>query len=701
MCWARGGLRGVERLSSRRTAHVTLKRHDHAIRFRPLVVLAEEVARLIHGQASIEVRTRVKLGEKMHAERQWRRGKSAVTVVALLVGFYFHVLLRVRPEAFYQQSPGLFLLDESFWVACLREPGGVVDCASAFLSPFCEVGWLGALAITLLASLIGLGTHRVLVAMSPTSSPVLSLVPVLLILILLGQYHHPLRLLVGLCLVLGLASAYVSTGSWHWALGLTALAFVSAVAYWTAGGLYVVLALVCGVFEWRVQRRGWLGTACVLSAVAVPLAAGAWLCDLTIEDAYRGLLLPSERYWLAVPSSALKSQAIRAALLSFFPIAAVAMAWRRGAADLSIPARAPLPAESNRDAPLAAGRSTSVQRLAVPSAVLILLAIAADVLLFDAERKHLLLAAYRAEREQWSEVLAHAPHLPPTNPWTAFQVHRALYHRGELLERMFAYPQVADSVPRLTLQFESLTITAQRVPLESSDLFFELGRINESQHMAYEALEMFGERPRTLQRLFYLHAIKGEPDAARRFLAVLERSLSHRRWAREYLQRLDADPTLADVPAIASRRELMVEQDFTGTLDTETMLGQLLQRNPRNRMALEYLMAYYLLTRRIDRVAANARRFDDLGQGRLPRHCEEAILIYLKAAGPRALDLGKRQICPETRRRGEEFARAASRVQGDMSEAFKALYPEFGDSYFFFYVFGRNDPRLEPARPLR
>ena len=128
---------------------------------------------------------------------------------------------------------------------------------------------------------------------------------------------------------------------------------------------------------------------------------------------------------------------------------------------------------------------------------------------------------------------------------------------------MFAYPQVADAVPTLTLQFESLTATAQRVPLECGDILFDLGRINESQHMAYEALELFGERPQTLQRLVYLHAIKGEPDAARRFLAVLERSLWHRGWARDCLRQLDADPTLSGVPVVASRRELMVDRDFS------------------------------------------------------------------------------------------------------------------------------------------
>ena len=38
---------------------------------------------------------------------------------------------------------------------------------------------------------------------------------------------------------------------------------------------------------------------------------------------------------------------------------------------------------------------------------------------------------------------------------------------------------------------------------------------------------------------------------------------------------------------------------------------------------------------------------------------------------------------PETRRRGVEFVQAASRFRGNPA----ALCPDFGDSYFFFYVF--------------
>lgn len=628
----------------------------------------------------------------------------AAQVVALFVAFYCYVLLRIRADLFYQQQPDVFLFDSYFFAAYVGHPGGLVEYASAFLSPLFAFGWLGALIVTLLAAFICLATHRFLAALAGAGGWFLFLIPALLILMMLGRYNHPVSLCVGLCLVLGVTSVYVRIGHVSWAVRLAAFVIVSALAYYAAAGLYVVFALLCGIVEWRVHRRRVLAVGYVVSAAVVPLAAGVWLCELSVQDAYRGIQLPTNRYWLAVPSSALLSKSIRAALLLFFPAAALAVGWRRAPGDWpdsgaeSLPRRRSPAAWLSRAVQHGSGAPRDWVCLAVSSAAIVAFSIAADAVLFDVSTKYSLLVAYSAERERWDDVLTYAARLPPSDAWNVFQVNRALYHRGELLERMFAYPQVAGSVPTLSLQFESLTVTAQRAPLECGDILFDLGRINESQHMAYEALEQFGERPHTLKRLVYLHAIKGEPDAARRFLAVLERSLLHRGWARDLLRQLDADPALAGLPVVASRHALMVQRDFSGRLDLETMLSQLLEHDPRNRMAFEYLMAYYLLTRQVDKMVANLHRFDDFGQAGLPRHCEEAILIHLDTTGSPAIDPGGRRIRPETQRRGAEFVQAAERLQRHPA-AFTALHQDFGDTYFFFYVFGYNDARLASEKP--
>ena len=232
----------------------------------------------------------------------------------------------------------------------LKRPGGLVEYASAFLSPLFAFGWLGALVVTVLAALHLPGDAPVPGGHGGNGWPAVFLIPALLILMVLGQYNHPVSLCVGLCVVLGLAGVYVRIG--HAALGRQ----VDGVCDRFRVGLLRRRRAVRGVCRFVRHFRvdgsvasRWLAACCAFSAVAVPLAAGVWLCDLSVREAYRGILLPTARYWLAVPSSALLSQSIRAALLLFFPVAALAVAWRRRPCRFAgVPPEAPAPAERRR-----------------------------------------------------------------------------------------------------------------------------------------------------------------------------------------------------------------------------------------------------------------------------------------------------------------------------------------------------------------
>jgi hypothetical protein len=115
-------------------------------------------------------------------------------------------------------------------------------------------------------------------------------------------------------------------------------------------------------------------------------------------------------------------------------------------------------------------------------------------------------------------------------------------------------------------------------------------------------------------------------------------------------------------------------------------------------MALEYLMAHYLLTRQIDKLLADRDRFDSLDYVRFPRHVEEALACHLAMAGQADRDLGSRSIQPETWRRFVEFVELERQSRGNPPAAFAALYPDFHDTYFFSFAFGHNIPSLGPAR---
>ena len=76
---------------------------------------------------------------------------------------------------------------------------------------------------------------------------------------------------------------------------------------------------------------------------------------------------------------------------------------------------------------------------------------------------------------------------------------------------MFHYPQLASS-DALLLR-DTAYDTSPLVADWRSDLYLDLGRVNESQRWAHEALAVEGETPRVLERMALVYVLNGNPDA--------------------------------------------------------------------------------------------------------------------------------------------------------------------------------------------
>ena len=228
------------------------------------------------------------------------------------------------------------------------------------------------------------------------------------------------------------------------------------------------------------------------------------------------------------------------------------------------------------------------------------------------------------------------------------------------------------------------------------DFNLALGDVNESEHQAHEALSTWGEQPQVLLHLAYCKLVKGQTEAARTCLAALSGDLVYGGEARELLRRMDEDPLLRADPQIAHWRSIMLTEDrpvaWPVLLDR---CQQLLARNPRNRMAFEYLMAAYLLRLELGNLAGEMHHLRDLGYDHIPRHYEEGVLLFEKENG-RQVDRG-----------GLAISRASLQSFADFSEALgaaerrpdapggvpAALVRRFGQTYYFYYHFGSPGPR--------
>jgi len=295
---------------------------------------------------------------------------------------------------------------------------------------------------------------------------------------------------------------------------------------------------------------------------------------------------------------------------------------------------------------------------------------------------------YYSEHEQWTEVLKSASRMPRE----VYNVrwHRntmlALYHTGKLGDQMFRYPQTPGAgLFRTPEEHRDIGTFYQ-----DSRLFLELGYVNDAERCAYESLAVSGDQPAVLQQLAVINIVKGRPETARIFLHGLARHPFHRRAAGDMLRRLEADDTLESDLRVSRLRGNMVEKDNVAILkNVEEFFSVLLEKNPHNKLAFELLMAHYLVSGRPDGVAANLPRLREFSYSRVPRHYQEAWLIYTGSTDA-PLPVPGFALDPEVVKCARDFQRIAA-TAGNPQEGMRAAQEAgLGDTYFLYFAAGSS-----------
>ena len=628
---------------------------------------------------------------------RWASPVSAAATVLLFALFFLHVLFGIDPRLLYHHQCPVFLTGVEFLQRFLDRPGGPGEYVSLFLSQFCYYRWAGAAVITGVTFLICMATRRLLTSVGEgRPAPWVYCLPGVLLLTLYGRYNTHLATSVALLGVLVFTGVFVRMNVPRARVRFAVFVVSAGVLYYLVGAMVVLFGVLCGVHELWKRRAIVPGAACLVIATVLPLGFATYSYELSPAAAYGGLLASGGGLVHSVSTRVLLPMVVHVVLLVFFAVAMVLRAK---------PGMVQAVGKALRRGLLALRRRTEVQppQASAPSGrwtllSLCLFLLAANALVgwsFDTGAKRRLQLGLYAREEHWEQVLAAAHRVPSAlyDALVGHDVNRALYHTGRMPYQMFAYPQRRDS--------DSLFLSGIRaqylVPtlLKSSVIYFELGMVNRSQKIAHMAYETFGEHPDILKLLIRINVLKGRLPVARGFLGTLSRNRLYRHWTEDFTRRLEADPDTASDEDIRRLRSSVPTGDLgwpgtRATPDYEALLEQLLQTNPHNRMAFEYLMAHYLITKQPDKVVGNVGRLDDFDYDGLPGHYAEAILLYTGAHPGQHFDLHGRTLGDETRQRlrdfGKYFAPYRNARGPAKQQAFEAMLRNQGGSYFFYYT---------------
>lgn len=637
----------------------------------------------------------------------------------LLAWAFLHLLLMVEPHLVCQWRGPLVSFAPGFLDHCLAVSGGLTDCLSQYLATLYARDWMGALILVVEVALVGGLAHACFRAIAGRPVGAVRYVAAGLFFLICCQYDQLPAMGPSLILMLVWVLLFARLPLRSRPLRLGAFLLLSAALYYGVAGAWGKLGLLltfvafvplCLSVEARRPAPTDPGKA-KAGAGRARAAVAAWSLAALLGSA--GIAYFGEKYllrsdageWLgALEGPWMLARVLAILLYAFLPLAAAAVA-------LELPARlgrlaGPLlrrlsaGGSDGPDTPEAAARARRDRRLLWLLQTVALLGVASwlatSVCARPAMRRTCQLE-YDLAHGRWQDLLGVARSMPidDYNLLVNADVNLALFHTGRLASDLFSFPQTG----RMIVPFQQPRSFAYLYRLAQQSL--ELGRVDEAEHAAYENLAMEGENAYTLQQLATIHLVKGQYLAATTYLNLLTWDPLCGEWARRKLRLLENDPGLASDPEIQRLRSVMLTEDDvqdvtlpserdpveTWTYDDEKRLLNVLKRNPKNRMAFDYLMCSWVMEGRLDLVVANINGLDAFHEKQLPRVYEEAMAVYEVESG-RTPDLHGRRVSQGALERYRQYKEDLARAGSDRAQAYQALVGRYGDTAYFFRTFG-------------
>ena len=226
-------------------------------------------------------------------------------------------------------------------------------------------------------------------------------------------------------------------------------------------------------------------------------------------------------------------------------------------------------------------------------------------------------------REHWDKVLE----LSKVDLYTeeaSYCYNLALAMKGRLGDDLFDHSQNH----HYSLLFPASSDQTVMTNAMAGEAWFQLGDMTVAEQSAITSLQASPKHTgaRYLVRLARVNLISGEDGAAMKYLTILGKTLFYGRWARSMMPGRQDEAVrvqLSDAHARLARKDIVHQLDRP----REQLLG-LLEADPTNAAARNYLLCYDLLTYDLDAFMQDFT--PDMIKGRL---YQEAVLLWLTLQG--------------------------------------------------------------------
>lgn len=283
-----------------------------------------------------------------------------------------------------------------------------------------------------------------------------------------------------------------------------------------------------------------------------------------------------------------------------------------------------------------------------------------------------------ADIEKW-DMLAKVEGINPSNDIQMNYLNLALSHQGRLLDQLFAYQQkdIGSLITRET-PYTDVGVLLSRI-------YYQIGAIGAAQNQAFSStVGITYGNPSMAKLLVKTYLINGYYALAEKQIKLLEKTMYYADWASEQRRFLYNDAAVeADAELGAKRRCLAPNDRFTMLYGPISDMVDLLQNNPNNKEAGEYLLSMLLVPKDVNSINAFINQFVGKGcMNPVPLRLQEAIAIINERDPSFSLSHG---VSEATMQAFNEFRQSymTLRQQGrDM----RALAPKYGKTFWYYMI---------------
>jgi hypothetical protein len=222
------------------------------------------------------------------------------------------------------------------------------------------------------------------------------------------------------------------------------------------------------------------------------------------------------------------------------------------------------------------------------------------------------------------------------------------------------------------------------IALPNSDLYFDLGNIDESQRYAFESETLMKNSPRVLKRLINNCIIMDKTEAAKTYLNILKDNPVEKKWAEKNMELANNRELAANDPLIKSKRLELNKAEGLNMTPPLKLLHQL-EKNPGNIKAVEYLITFDLMEHDLASLVEDLKYLKQTNYDHIPAAFEEAVILF-RSQKKNSDILNRIRVSNHKIKRFNDFAKIARANRGNKEKA-KIATADFKDTYWYYVLF--------------